>query len=97
MDEPTTQTWWKLHERLVRDEPLSTEEQALYDEGLTLLHDTEALSPEIQTMRNLRRTISGLELEGSQLRARKRQLDLRIAEIEQALDEKTQRLMGVES
>ncbi len=95
MDETTWQRWWKLHLRVVRGEPLESQEQAYYEAQRQRLEQAEDLR-ETAALREARARVNALSADQDQLQLRRQQLEAEMAAVETALSTQTRQLLGVE-
>jgi hypothetical protein len=91
--ESVQQRWWELHVRVARGDPLSVEEQAIYDAARRELEEGEVLGP-LQNARQAREELRGLEAERLRLEHRRQQLDAEIAGLERTLAPQVKELLG---
>jgi hypothetical protein len=96
MDPSAYQTWWALHVRTCRDEPLSEAEHATYAAGLKELHAQEVLANDPASLRQARQAVLDLDTKCDELQARRRQLRRDMSRLEAALSQETRRRLGIE-
>ena len=97
MDKTTHQAWWALHRRAARNESLNPEESAVYESGLSQLHQEELFNGDMAMLRQMRAKVAALADETAKLYARRDRLEAEIAALEAALSKQTSPLLSVEA
>jgi hypothetical protein len=97
MSQPVNQpTWWELHLRKARGEPLSQQDQQQYDAEIAR-QDQEAppLKSDLETLKKMREEVLALARDNTSLRSRLAALDKEIQLIENSLSRETRKALGV--
>lgn len=95
MDKQTYSRWELLHQRTVLGEKLNEIEQIQYAAGCQELDAEEQLDGDLPRLREMRARIIEAEAEQRRLRESEKELVAQIAALEDRLDMRTRRLLGV--
>lgn len=95
MDEPLSSGWQVLHRRIAAGETLNEAEQKTYEADCHELDATERMDGSLEMLREMRAQIALAEAEQQHLRTQEAILDARITALEERLDERTRRLLGI--
>lgn len=87
-------SWWELHLRKCRGESLTAAEQEQYESELAV-QDQPVAVHNLEHLKQLRLQVATAENENDQLRNRIVDLEKEIQSVEQALSQRTRKLIGV--
>ena len=95
MDAETLKRWRSLHLRVACGDTLSTDDEQFYRSGLREREQGDPIgAASVARLRELRQSVAVLEAERVDLSERGRQVDARIAALEESLRERCRELLG---
>jgi hypothetical protein len=96
MTQEIKNTWWDLHLKKARGEPLTETERQLYEAELARHDEDTHVGGKLAILKKLRAEITALGCESDRLRARINQLETAIQTAEKNLSQETRKLLGVQ-
>lgn len=94
MDQAAYERWWQLHVRVARGEPLTDEDQHIYEAGRLEIEKAENFGG-LAFAKQAREEIVALDAERVRLEQRRKQLDSEIAALESCLSDPARQFLGV--
>ncbi|HLJ56805.1 MAG TPA: hypothetical protein VKT77_17330 [Chthonomonadaceae bacterium] len=82
MDDLEYRAWWQLHLRASRGEPLSSQEMAEYEAGLSRFHGDEHIRVNTQEIAALDTQIAEAKTRNAELIRQRRLLEKRVADLQ---------------
>ena len=91
MNNSEYEQWWQLHQRVARDETLTSQEQQVYTEGIATQdrEDEERIVNNFDSLRILQSQINSLTQKHAELQAQSKKLDQEIFKLEKSYLELT--------